>query len=63
VKSSQLLTVNAAAERLGLKHSAVRRAISRGELPAMRVCSRIRVDSGELDRWLEAQRIKPPSQP
>jgi excisionase family DNA binding protein len=63
MQPDHLLTVTAAAQRLGLKHGAVRRAIARGELPAMRVCSRIRVDSDELARWLEAQHIKPPDQP
>jgi excisionase family DNA binding protein len=47
-----------AAERLGLHHSAVRRAISRGDLPAVKVCSRIRIDPDELLRWVESQRVK-----
>jgi excisionase family DNA binding protein len=54
-----LLTVADAARRLGLKHGAVRRAIARGDLPAMKVCSRIRVDPADLHRWVDGQRIEP----
>jgi excisionase family DNA binding protein len=58
-----LLTVADAAERLGLKHGAVRRAIARGDLPAMKVCSRIRIDPAELRRWVDGQRIRSPLRP
>jgi excisionase family DNA binding protein len=58
VQPTNLLTVADAAERLGLKHGAVRRAIARGDLPAMKLCSRIRIDPVDLRRWVEAHRIK-----
>lgn len=55
---TQLLTVTEVAERLGLRHRAVRRAIARGEIPASRICSRIRVDPQELRGWIEGNRIQ-----
>jgi excisionase family DNA binding protein len=59
VQRDQLLTVEQAAERLALHHGAVRRAIKRGDLPAMKFCSRIRIDANELRVWVERQRITP----
>ena len=58
MKSDRLLTVADAADRLGLKHGAVRRAIARGDLPAVKLCSRIRIDPAELRRWVDAHRIE-----
>jgi excisionase family DNA binding protein len=55
----QLLTISDAARHLGLEHQALRRAIKRGDSPAMRICSRIRLDPEELQSWKESQRIKP----
>jgi excisionase family DNA binding protein len=52
-----LLTVGEAAERVGLKHLAIRRAIQRGELPATKLCSRIRIDPSDLTRWITANRV------
>jgi excisionase family DNA binding protein len=57
MKDDGLLTLAEAAQRLGLREGALRRAIKRGELPAMKVCSRIRIDPNELLRWIEDQRI------
>jgi excisionase family DNA binding protein len=56
---NQLLTVSDAARQLGLKHQALRRAIKRGELPAMKICSRIRIDPDELRSWVEERRVRP----
>lgn len=58
MQSQRLLTVADAADRLGLAHGAVRRAIARGDLPAVKVCSRIRIDPTELRRWVDSHRIK-----
>ena len=52
------LTVGEAADRLGLGHGAIRRAIQRGELPAVKVCSRVRIDPADLRRWIERQQIR-----
>jgi excisionase family DNA binding protein len=54
-----LLTVHQAAERVGLQHLAIRRAIQRGELPAVKLCSRIRIDPSDLHDWIVRQRVGP----
>jgi excisionase family DNA binding protein len=56
---NRLLTIAEAADRLGLHHGTVRRAVARGELPAMKLCSRIRIDPQELEQWIERNRIVP----
>jgi excisionase family DNA binding protein len=62
-----LLTVRQAADRVGLKDLALRRAIQRGELPATKLCSRIRIDPSDLTRWITANRVlvnqSPPDAP
>jgi excisionase family DNA binding protein len=54
-----LLTVQQAAEQVGLKHLAIRRAIQRGELPAMKLCSRIRIAPADLNEWMVRRRASP----
>jgi len=54
-----LLSVHEAAERVGLKHLALRRAIDRGELTASKLCGRVRIDPSELRRWIESNRVAP----
>jgi excisionase family DNA binding protein len=51
------LTVQQAAERVGLKHLAIRRAIQRGELPAVKLCSRIRISPDDLSEWVTRNRV------
>jgi excisionase family DNA binding protein len=53
----RLLSISEAASRVGLKHLAIRRAIHRGELPALKLCSRIRIEVADLEVWLERSRI------
>jgi len=53
------MTVAEAAERVGLHHRAIRRAIARGELRAVKVCSRIRIAPGDFAQWLDANRLAP----
>lgn len=55
--SDNLLTAAQTAERVGLSTKAVRRAIERGELPASKLCGRIRVRPADVDSWIEANRI------
>jgi excisionase family DNA binding protein len=55
----QLLSVAEVAEHVGLKHQAVRRAISRGELAAIKLCGRVRVEPAALEAWIEAGRFSP----
>jgi excisionase family DNA binding protein len=52
-----LLSVNQAASLVGLKHLAIRRAIQRGELPAYRLCSRIRIRRDDLAKWVRDNRV------
>lgn len=51
------LSVQQAAEQVGLKHLAIRRAIQRNELPATKLCSRIRIHPSDLNRWIAANRV------
>jgi excisionase family DNA binding protein len=55
----RLLSVQEAAHIVGLKHLAVRRAIQRGELPATKLCGRIRIQPADLRRWMAAGRVAP----
>jgi excisionase family DNA binding protein len=52
-----MLSVVDAAARVGLHHRAIRRAISRGELPAVKVCSRIRISEADLSDWIARGRV------
>jgi excisionase family DNA binding protein len=56
--SDRLLTADDVARRCGLSRKAVYRAIERGELKAFRLCSRLRIDPGALDAWLEANVVR-----
>lgn len=53
----RLLTLHEAAELVGLKHLALRRAIQRGELPAIKLCSRLRIEARDLASWIERNRL------
>ena len=55
--SNAMLTVEAAAQRLGLCHWTVRKWLARGRLPYHRVGSRaIRIAAADVDRLLAAGR-------
>jgi len=51
-KPDTLLSIPAVAGRLDVSVPTVRRLIRRGELPALRVGSQIRIDPYELEAWL-----------
>jgi excisionase family DNA binding protein len=53
-----LLTVDEAASRVGLRHVALRKAIRRGELPAIKVCSRLRIEPAALEEWIARCRVQ-----
>ena len=55
-----LLSPEDVATRCGLSRRAVYRAIERGELPASRLCSRLRVRPEDLDAWIAGKRVEPP---
>lgn len=50
-----LLTVPEVARKLSVSEKTVRRLISRGSLPALRVGGVVRVDPVELDTWLYSE--------
>ena len=50
---SNLLGVGQAAQRLGCHVDTVKRRISRGELPAVKVAGRWRVNVQDLERMIE----------
>ena len=52
-----MLSVNQAADRLGVKHGTVRKLITSGSLPASRIGGAIRIDPSELETWIKSQRI------
>jgi excisionase family DNA binding protein len=58
--SPRMLSPEDVARVCGLSRRAVYRAISRGELRAARLCSRLRVDPDELERWKSAHTLAPP---
>lgn len=54
-----LLSVREVADALGVHPETIRRLIHDGRLEAIRIGRVLRVDRSELDRFLEAQRVKP----
>jgi excisionase family DNA binding protein len=55
----QLLSPEQVAAACGLSRRAVYRAIERGELPATKLCSRLRILLNDFDSWLAANRVQP----
>lgn len=47
-----------AAALAGLSTRAIYRAIQRGELPAVRLCSRLRIPRAAFDAWIEAAAVR-----
>ena len=54
-----LLSPEEVARVCGLSRRAVYRAIARGELPAARLCHRLRVRPADLKTWIEEQVLSP----
>jgi excisionase family DNA binding protein len=52
VQARPLLSVSATAERLGVSEKTVRRLISSGVLPALRIGAQLRIDPDELDQYV-----------
>ena len=42
----------------GLPTDAIYRAIDRGDLPAVRLCSRLRIHEHEFQQWMDAHTIR-----
>lgn len=56
---AKLLSPEDVAMQCGLSRKAVYRAIERGELPASKLCSRLRIKPSDLDAWVEGSRLQP----
>ncbi len=54
-----LLSSEQVAQLCGLSRRAVYDAIKRGELPAVRLCSRLRVRRDDLERWFATSSVRP----
>jgi excisionase family DNA binding protein len=58
IPTIELLSPEDVARRCGLSRRAIYRAIERGELPAVRLCSRLRVEPEALEAWLSGNRVE-----
>src|SRR3712207_6311819 len=56
-----MLDVPAVADRLGISTKAVRALILRGELRAYKVANRLRIEPEDLDDYLRAAVVEPPT--
>ena len=54
---SRLLSPEQVAEQCGLSRRAIYRAIERGELPASKLCGRLRIRSESVDEWIDGCRV------
>lgn len=54
LREAAFLRPSEAAELTGLSTRAIYRAIERGELPAARLCSRLRIPRAAFDEWVNA---------
>lgn len=59
VGSCGLLRVSEVADLAGISEDSIRRAVSSGSLPAYKIGRCIRIDPGDLQKWLEFQRYQP----
>jgi excisionase family DNA binding protein len=57
------LTPSDAAALAGLSTRAIYRAVARGELRAVRLCSRLRIPRDAFDEWVERSTVRPPERP
>ena len=51
-----LLNIDAAADQLGISAKTVRRYITNGELPMVRIGARVLVDPDDLDKFIDDRR-------
>ena len=61
--AERLLSPEDVARRCGLSRRAVYRAIERGELPATRLCSRLRIQPAALEAWIADNHVEPTISP
>lgn len=53
-----LLTTAEAAEQLKLSYSHLRKMVSKGEVPVIRLGRAVRISQSDLDKWLRTKRAK-----
>jgi excisionase family DNA binding protein len=53
--SEMLMTIKDVADACKLSETAIRRAISQGELPAAKLRSRLRITRSDFDSWITSQ--------
>jgi excisionase family DNA binding protein len=53
-----MLSPEDCARRCSLSRRAIYRAIERGELPAAKLCGRLRIDPDDLDAWITQSRVE-----
>ena len=53
------MTIKDVADACRLSETAIRRAISEGELPAVKLRSRLRITRNDFDAWITSQRQSP----
>lgn len=58
-ETQRLLSPSEVAEYCGLNYRTVLRAIEAGELPASRLCSRLRVSRYDMLAWIHAGEVRP----
>lgn len=61
--AEQLLTIRDVALRCQLSEKAIRRAIEAGHLPAVKLCSRIRISPDALEEWIASSTAREPARP
>jgi excisionase family DNA binding protein len=61
--SQRYVTPREVAGRLLISERAVRNAIGRGELRAVKVCRRVRILEEDFEAWVAAARIEPAVRP
>jgi excisionase family DNA binding protein len=62
-EQATLLSVEQVALLCGLSRRAVYDAIKRGELRAIRLCSRLRIGQEDLERWFAGSSVQPIARP
>jgi len=53
----RLMNVKQAAEYIGRSQKALRHMIANGTIPSVREGSRVHLDRGDLDRWVEMRKV------
>lgn len=58
IKKRQLLGINEAAERIGIKLSTLYAWVHTRQIPYYKIGRLVKFDENEIDRWLESKRVE-----